>query len=288
MQTAQQITKLRSAVVEWRKDAESIALVPTMGNLHAGHIALVNRARQIADHTIVSIFVNPMQFAKGEDFDTYPRTPDADLLKLSEAGVDLVFIPHAAELYADGMELATRVEVPALDNILCGAFRPGHFTGVATIVAKLFNLTQPDIAIFGDKDFQQLQLIRRMVEDLCMPVDIVAVPTVRERDGLALSSRNSYLSAAERKKAPVLFKTLKKAADEIRRGNRKFPALELQSTEALAGEGFRPEYFSIRRADDLSLPAGGNANVNADLVILAAAWLGRTRLIDHIEIKPGR
>ena len=284
MQSAAQIADLRSAVVEWRKDAESIALVPTMGNLHAGHMALVNRARQIADHTIVSIFVNPMQFAKGEDFDSYPRTPDADLLKLSEAGVDLVFIPHAAELYMDGMDLATRVEVPALDNILCGAFRPGHFTGVATIVTKLFNLTQPDMAIFGDKDYQQLMLIRRMVDDLCIPVDIVAVPTVRERDGLALSSRNSYLSVDERKKAPALFKTMKKVADEIRRGNRDFAGLEAQSSGILAGEGFRPEYFSIRRADDLTVPAAADTA----LVILAAAWLGRTRLIDHVEIKPGR
>lgn len=284
MQSAAQIADLRSAVVEWRKDAESIALVPTMGNLHAGHMALVNRARQIADHTIVSIFVNPMQFAKGEDFDSYPRTPDADLLKLSEADVDLVFIPHAAELYMDGMELATRVEVPALDSILCGAFRPGHFTGVATIVTKLFNLTQPDMAIFGDKDYQQLMLIRRMVDDLCMPVDIVAVPTVRERDGLALSSRNSYLSVEDRKKAPSLFKTLKKAADEIRRGNRDFATLEMQSSGILVDEGFRPEYFSIRRADDLAVPA----SVDTALVILAAAWLGRTRLIDHVEIKPGR
>jgi pantoate--beta-alanine ligase len=284
MQTADQIAELRSAVADWRKEGESVALVPTMGNLHAGHMSLVKRARQLADHTIVSIFVNPMQFVRDEDFETYPRTPDEDLLKLSEAGVDLVFLPKAEELFRDATARTTRVEVPALDGILCGKFRPGHFTGVATIVSKLFNLAQPDIAVFGDKDYQQLLVVRRLIDDLCLPVDVVAVPTVREKDGLALSSRNSYLTLEERRKAPLLFKTLKKAAEEVKRAGADLAAIEAQGMQALAAEGFRPEYFEVRRGEDLMPPAAADTH----LVVLAAAWLGRTRLIDHVEVRHGR
>lgn len=284
MQTAEHIAGLRGKVADWRKEGETIALVPTMGNLHAGHLALVKRAGQLADHTVVSIFVNPLQFVQGEDYDTYPRTPEEDLLKLSDVGVDLAFLPAPGDLYREDLDRATRVEVPALDGILCGEFRPGHFTGVATIVTKLFNLAQPDIAVFGDKDYQQLLLVRRLVEDLCMPIDIVAVPTVRERDGLALSSRNGYLTAEERRKAPLLFKTLKKVAEEARRPLADLAAIEAHGRDALAAEGFRPEYFEVRRAEDLMKPAPADDH----LVLLAAAWLGRTRLIDHVEARRGR
>ena len=280
MQQIKEIPALKSAVADWHRQDERIALVPTMGNLHAGHMALVKRAQQLADHVVVSIFVNPMQFVKGEDFHTYPRTPQQDLLMLSEGGVDLAFIPKATDLYEGDLDQTTRVQVPVLDGILCGEFRPGHFTGVATIVTKLFNLTQPDLAVFGDKDYQQLLVIRRLVADLCIPVDIVAVPTVRDVDGLALSSRNNYLTRAERKRAPILYKTLKELAEKLKKASADITALEGEAVATLKQSGFRPDYVSVRRADDLMVPTAGNDR----LVVLAAAWLGRPRLIDHIEV----
>ncbi|MGQ0656553.1 MAG: pantoate--beta-alanine ligase [Chromatiales bacterium] len=280
MQQVMDVTALRGAVAQWRREGKRVALVPTMGNLHAGHAALVQRAQQVADRTVVSIFVNPLQFVKGEDFDSYPRTPEQDLLQLSAAGVDLAFLPDTADLYDGGLEHTTRVTVPTLDRILCGEFRPGHFTGVATVVTKLLNLTQPDIAVFGDKDYQQLLVIRRLVADLCISVDISAVPTVRDVDGLAFSSRNVYLTRAERRRAPLLFKTLSQAAERLQRGEANVASLEADAMALLEKNGFRPDYFSVRRAEDLMLPSAADSR----LVVVAAAWIGRTRLIDHVEV----
>lgn len=283
MRTIARIPALRAQITAWRDDGAQVALVPTMGNLHEGHLALVRRARELADRTVVSVFVNPLQFVPGEDFDAYPRTPDADRIKLSEAGVDLLFSPPVDEVYPGDLEGTTRVQVPALDGILCGAFRPGHFTGVATVVTKLFNLVQPDYAVFGDKDYQQLLLVRRMVRDLCFPVDVVAVPTVREPDGLAMSSRNRYLGASERAAAPQLYRVLCELAARLMAGETDYTALERAATGRLQASGFRPEYVSVRRAADLAAPAPGEQA----LVVLAAAWLGRARLIDHVEVALG-
>lgn len=281
MQTITQVPGLRAQIAAWREDGEQIALVPTMGNLHAGHLGLVKRARELAERTVVSIFVNPTQFVPGEDYEAYPRTPEKDTIALSEAGVDLVFMPPVEELYPDDAARATRVQVPALDGILCGASRPGHFTGVATIVTKLFNLVVPDYAVFGDKDYQQLLVIRQLVRDLCFATDVVAVPTVRERDGLALSSRNGYLTAAERAIAPKLYRTLKDLAARLRTiASPDYPALEAETAAALTAAGFRPDYASVRRAQDLMPPQSADRK----LVIVAAAWLGRARLIDHVEL----
>ncbi len=281
MQKFTQIPALRARLTAWRKAGESVALVPTMGNLHAGHLALVQRAKQLADRTVVTIFVNPTQFVPGEDYAAYPRTPEEDSIAISEAGVDLLFIPPVEELYHGDPGTSTRVQVPQLDGFLCGASRPGHFTGVATIVTKLFNLVSPDYAVFGDKDYQQLLLIRRLVLDLCFPIDIVAVPTVRERDGLALSSRNAYLGTAERVIAPRLYQALKEAGARLQAGSSDYPAIESAVAAMLSGAGFRPDYVSIRRAEDLAEPAPEEKH----LAVLAAAWLGRARLIDHLELK---
>ena len=279
MLTVSETRDLREHVSRWRSAAETIALVPTMGNLHAGHMELVAQARQRADHTVVSIFVNPMQFLPGEDYQDYPRTLQHDVDMLTEAGVDLLFTPPVEELYGPALELTTRIEVPALDGILCGASRPGHFAGVATVVMKLFNLAQPHVAMFGDKDFQQLLLIKRMVADLSLPIEIVGVATVRETDGLALSSRNAYLTAAERRLAPSMYQLLTTTAEALSRGEAAIPALEESTSQALTRRGFRPDYVSIRRAADLSEPLP----TDRELVILGAAWLGETRLIDHLE-----
>lgn len=251
-----------------------------MGNLHVGHLALVEQAIRMADHTVVTIFVNPTQFVAGEDYEHYPRTLAQDSLLLSENRVDVLFTPTVQEIYPAGLDKPTRVEVPMLDTILCGAFRPGHFTGVATVVTKLLNLVQPTVAIFGEKDYQQLVVIKRLVKDLCIPVEIRSVPTVRAPDGLAMSSRNSYLSAAERQRAPLLYQTLKAAAEAILRGDTAFAAIEERCMETLKAGGFRPDYFAVRRAEDLGLPE----EAHTDCRILAAAWLGQARLIDNIAV----
>jgi len=270
---------LRKHVRAWHKKDQSVALVPTMGNLHAGHLALVEQAVSEADRTIVSIFVNPIQFVEGEDYADYPRTIEADLERLVELGTDVVFLPELGEIYPKGQQDHTRVIVPSLDNIFCGEFRPGHFTGVATIVAKLLNLVQPDIAIFGEKDYQQLLVIRRLVEDLAIPAKILGFPTVREQDGLAMSSRNHYLSKDERKQAPRLYETLKSMADAIMAGENNYKTLEKQSVERLKQHGFRPEYINVCNAEDLGKPGDG------DMVILAAARLGKSRLIDNVAVR---
>ena len=273
------IADLRKQVREWRTARKKIALVPTMGNLHAGHLSLVEKAKQDADKVITSIFVNPTQFVEGEDYAEYPRTLETDLGRLDELGTDLVFNPEVNEIYSAGLEGQTQVLVPGLDNIFCGKFRPGHFAGVATVVTRLFNIVQPDIAIFGEKDYQQLLVIKWLVNDLHIPVEIIGAATVREEDGLALSSRNVYLSDEERKIAPGLYKTLSEIAEFIRMGKNDYAAMEEKAIDALSKIGFKPEYLSICNADNLGTPGDG------DLVVLTAAWLGRARLIDNVIIR---
>lgn len=278
------VRDLRAAVRGWRHDGHVIGFVPTMGNLHEGHLSLINIARERSDRVIASIFVNPLQFGEGEDFYSYPRTEERDRNLLEENGCHGLFMPAVEELYPEGGMPVTIVEVPELSNILCGAFRPGHFRGVATVVAKLFNLVQPDLAVFGEKDYQQLIVIRRMVEDLCFPVEVVPAPTGRESDGLAMSSRNQYLKAAERRKAPALHRELERAAKKISGGDREFPQICDVALEELRKEGFRPDYFEVRRASDLAAPD----HEDTDLVVLAAARLGRARLIDNVRVRsPG-
>lgn len=278
MRTATTIDDLRTTVSQWRSQQQTIAFVPTMGNLHAGHVRLMQEARKHAARVVASIFVNPLQFNDPADFARYPRTLDADAAALRAAGVDLLFTPQAAELYPPGD--VTRVHVAGLSEILCGAFRPGHFVGMSTIVCKLFNIVQADVALFGLKDFQQFKIIQRMVVDLAMPIAVVGIDTVREADGLAMSSRNGYLSAEERARAPVLYRALCKARDALRAGEKELRAVEAQAMQALQNSGFKPEYFSVRRAADL---AEADTNDN-DRVILAAAWLGKARLIDNVMV----
>jgi pantoate--beta-alanine ligase len=272
--------QLQKAIRSERAKGRTIAFVPTMGNLHEGHLDLVRRARQLCDVIIVSIFVNPMQFGANEDLDAYPRTLIADKEKLFAEGVSMVYAPGVEEIYPGGMDIQSQVQVPALSNTLCGASRPGHFTGVATVVSKLFNIVQPDIAVFGEKDFQQLSIIRKMVRDLCMPIEIIGVPTTRAEDGLALSSRNGYLTAAQRKVAPLLNQTLVECREAIACGFDNFCELEAHAKLKLIQAGFEPDYFEIR--DALSL---GEVTENTEeLAILAAARLGQPRLIDNIRL----
>ncbi len=263
-----------------RRDGRRLALVPTMGNLHEGHLALVRLARQHGDDVVVSIFVNPLQFGRGEDFGRYPRTLSHDMGLLEAEGVAAVFAPEVAEMYPDGQEAHTSVEVPGLGSVLEGAARPGHFTGVATVVTKLFGIVTPDAAVFGEKDFQQLAVIRRLVRDLDLGVEIVAGPTVREPDGLALSSRNQYLSPELRQRAPALYRTLAAARRRLAAGDRSFAAIEDEARAALVAAGFEPDYVAIRRAADLAPPGAGDES----LVVLGAARLGKTRLIDNLRV----
>jgi pantoate--beta-alanine ligase len=280
MRTATTIAAVRHEVRRWRAEGRRVAFVPTMGNLHAGHMSLIDAARVHGERFVASIFVNPMQFGPNEDFAHYPRTPQADAAMLERAGCSLMFMPDAAEMYPGGAERATRVEVPALSRILCGEHRPGHFEGVTTVVARLFNIVQPDVAIFGEKDYQQLTIIRRMTLDLCMPIEIVAAPTVREADGLAMSSRNRYLSEAERALAPRLHATLQQAVQRLRAGDLDFAGIERSGMRALQGAGFRPDYFSVRDASDLGAPQSDTR----ELVVLTAARLGKARLIDNLRV----
>ncbi|MCF6209328.1 MAG: pantoate--beta-alanine ligase [Gammaproteobacteria bacterium] len=283
MQSITTIADLRRRVSLWRQAGERIALVPTMGNLHAGHLQLVETARRQANHVVVSIFVNPMQFsdASGGDFEHYPRTFEVDQKKLMESGVDLLFFPAQEEMYPAGFKNVTRVMVPGISDILCGVFRPSHFVGVATVVAKFFNMVQPDVAVFGEKDYQQLLVIRRFTEELCFPVEIIGVPTVREADGLAMSSRNQYLSAEERQRAAALYRTLQTAKERLISGEGDIAAIESDAEKTLREAGFCPEYFTVCRADDLQ-PA---TTADTALVILTATWLGETRLIDNIQLR---
>ena len=278
MKRITQVAGLRSAVQAF---GGRVALVPTMGNLHQGHLTLVRRAKEVADRVVVSIFVNPLQFDRQEDLEAYPRTLEEDIDRLEAENVDLLFAPGVESIYPEGMTRHTRVEVPVVSEDFCGASRPGHFVGVATIVCKLLNMVQPQVALFGKKDYQQLLVIRKMVQDLAMPVEIIGVPTVREADGLAMSSRNNYLSEAERRQAPALYRALRHTADRLRSGRRDFGDLEALAVGEIEDAGLKSDYFSIRRATDLGEPGEADRH----LVILAAAFLGKARLIDNLEVE---
>lgn len=280
MKTIHSLQELRAEIRAFRNAGETVGLVPTMGNLHAGHLSLVEQIKEQADRVVATIFVNPMQFVEGEDFDTYPRTLEDDALKLSEVGVDVLYAPQVSEMFSTDMTMESRVEVPSLDKILCGEFRPGHFTGVATIVTKLFNMVQPDMAIFGEKDYQQLLVIKRFVSDLCMPVDIISGPTLREADGLAMSSRNGYLNPEQRKTAALIYQSLKQAAEQVRQGL-NFKQIEDAARQMLNNSGYETQYFCIRRSKDLAIPC----EADKDLVIIVAAKLGGTRLIDNVAVQ---
>jgi len=279
MQTVNDISALRSFVNEQKRQGKTIGFVPTMGNLHKGHITLIKEARKQTDIVVSSIFVNPTQFGEGEDFDSYPRTLESDSTQLAEAGCHLLFAPSTNAMYpAESSQWAT-VHISNITTRHCGAARAGHFDGVSTVVCKLFNLVTPDIAFFGKKDFQQLAVIRRMVEALCFNIQIVGVETVRETNGLAMSSRNGYLSEIEKQVAAILYQQLKNTRQHIISGNNDYATLAKQAQQALVNAGFNPEYFNICQADTLE-PATVNDH---SLVILAAAKLGKARLIDNID-----
>ncbi|MCS9522458.1 pantoate--beta-alanine ligase [Pseudomonas aeruginosa] len=280
MNTVKTVRELRAAVARARSEGKRIGFVPTMGNLHAGHAALVKKAGERADFVVVSIFVNPLQFGPSEDLDTYPRTLAADQERLLEAGCHLLFTPTVEEMYPDGMDVQTRIHVPGVSEGLCGASRPGHFEGVATVVSKLLNMVQPDLALFGEKDFQQLAVIRKLVRDLNLPVQIFGEPTVRAADGLALSSRNGYLDEQQRAAAPAIYRTLRQLGERIRAGAEDFPALLADARQALEQAGLRPDYLEIREPISLRPGVPGDRQ----LVILVAAYLGSTRLIDNLSV----
>ncbi|MDZ4263731.1 MAG: pantoate--beta-alanine ligase [Pseudomonadota bacterium] len=280
MQTADTIAAVRQQVAAWRRAGERIAFVPTMGNLHDGHLHLVERAKQLAERVVVTVFVNPMQFGPNEDFERYPRTLAADTAKLQQAGVDLLFAPPLEEIYPAGHRSATQIAVVGVSEGLCGASRPGHFVGVATVVAKLFNIVQADVALFGEKDYQQLQVIRQLVADLCFPIEVVGVATVREADGLAMSSRNAFLSETERALAPIIYQSLLAATARIQAGERDYRRVEAAVQASLKQVGLEPDYFAIVDADTLK-PA---AVEQTSLRLLVAAHLGQTRLIDNMAL----
>ncbi len=275
------IVELKEIVTAWRDRRQRIALVPTMGNLHRGHLALVEQAQRLASRTVATLFVNPMQFVAGEDLDRYPRTFEQDRALLDAAGADVLFVPEVAALYPNGLDPHTEVRVPGLGTTLCGASRPGHFTGVATVVMKLLNLVRPDFAVFGEKDYQQLLVIKRMVADLCIEVEIHAVETARAPNGLALSSRNAYLTDVERAIAWRLYAALCEARDALTRAAPSIQSIQQRGRARLVEAGFNADYFAVRRASDLIEPAPEDS----DLRILAAAWLGKTRLIDNLAAR---
>lgn len=276
MQVISDPGQIRAHTQQWRQQQEAIAIVPTMGHLHAGHLSLIELAQANAAHVVVTIFVNPLQFDQAEDLARYPRSLDSDLDQLKKLNVDAVFTPTESDLYPQGLALAPRIHIPQLDKEFCNQFRPGHFAGVCTIVAKLFNLVNPDIAVFGSKDYQQLLIIKRMAQMLDFNVEIIAAETQRETNGLALSSRNSHLSSEQRTQAPMLYQTLREiqknfAVDQISK-------LEARAIKQLEKAEFRCEYLAIRDAGDLQIIGENTKNI----VVLAAAWLGSTRLIDNI------
>jgi len=280
MQTWHTITDLRHALHLERQQGRQIAIVPTMGNLHPGHLRLVERAREIADIVVTTIFVNPLQFSGAEDLDTYPRTLEADTRQLQALGCHHVFAPSVKEMYPHGMQRHAIVSVPGISERHCGASRPGHFDGVATVVSKLFNIVQPDQAVFGRKDYQQLLVIRKVIEDLAFPIELHGVATERDAQGLALSSRNGYLDAAETALARALHSTLHATAQRIQAGERNYPALEADASAHYRALGIRPDYFHICHAATLE-PA---TSQDRELVILTAAFVGDTRLIDNLEL----
>jgi len=280
MNTVKTVRELRAAVARARSEGKRIALVPTMGNLHSGHTALVTKAAQRADFVVASIFVNPLQFGPTEDLATYPRTLAADQEKLLQAGCHLLFTPTVEEMYPHGMADQTIVRVPVVSEGLCGGSRPGHFDGVSTVVSKLFNMVQPDIAVFGQKDFQQLAVVSALVRDLNMPIQIIGEPTVRAADGLALSSRNGYLTEAERATAPALYRVITQIGEALHNGEQNHAHLLDDGKKALEAAGFRPDYLEIRQAVTLRSATPGDH----DLVVLGAAFLGKTRLIDNLHL----
>lgn len=282
MRVARSVAEVRALCSGWASGANRVAFVPTMGNLHAGHLALIRRAHDVADRVVVSIFVNPLQFDRQEDLEAYPRTLDEDYDVLQSAGVDLVFVPTDDEMYPPGRRM-TRVVVPDVSEPLEGQYRAEHFVGVATVVTKLLNIVQPHVALFGEKDFQQLLVVKRLVEDLDLPVEVEGVATVREHDGLALSSRNRYLSPEERRRAPELYRTLLDLAHAVAGTPENIEALEAEAITRLRRAGFQPDYVAVRTAAELKPPAG----TTQDLRVLAAAWLGKARLIDNVEVAAG-
>lgn len=281
MITFNNIPLLRKQLHDWRKSDARIAFVPTMGNLHAGHLALVQKAKKVADRVIVSIFVNPLQFGPTEDFARYPRTHAADIEKLITEKVDALFLPETEALYPNEQMPITRVSVPGLSDDLCGVTRPNLFYGVTTVVAKLFNIVQPDIAVFGKKDFQQAVIIRQMVKDLNFPIEIITIPTTREPDRLAMSSRNQYLTPEERALAPKLYESLHLIQQAIQEGNVNYTALCEEAKQQLEQLGFKVDYIEVRNQETLRSPVPGSQE---NLVILGAAFLGKTRLIDNVVI----
>ncbi|WP_372770910.1 pantoate--beta-alanine ligase [Pseudoalteromonas sp.] len=280
MQTVSNVSQLRSKIKSWKQQGLTVAFVPTMGNLHAGHFSLVDKAKQIADKVVVSIFVNPMQFGKNEDLDKYPRTLVDDQNGLIEHGADLLFTPTVETIYPKGLEAQSYIDVPGVSEGHCGASRPGHFRGVATIVNKLFNLVQPDIACFGEKDFQQLAVIKTMVEDLSMPIEIIGVATKREDSGLAMSSRNGYLSDNEKQQASALYQIMLNAENALKAGELSIAEITEKAHLAIVQNGFKLDYFNICNASTLQ-PA---TNDDTNLVILVAAFLASVRLIDNLQV----
>ncbi|KUJ83150.1 pantoate--beta-alanine ligase [Microbulbifer flavimaris] len=281
MQVFHHVASLREALAGARRNGKTIGFVPTMGNLHDAHIELVRLARQHCDVVVVSIFVNRLQFGLNEDWDTYPRTMEQDMARLRAVDCDFLFHPEESEIYPNGMDEQTRVVCPAMTDVLCGASRPGHFEGVTTVVAKLFNIVQPDQAVFGIKDFQQLAVIRRMVEDLCIPVEIVAAPVHRESDGLAMSSRNSYITPEERPRVAVLNRSLNWVRESIEQGRRDFAELEAEAKARIEDSGFQVDYFSIRNSRNLE-PA---AHDDREITVLGAMYTTAARLIDNVSLE---
>lgn len=277
MLTVNTVEQLREQITHWKQEGFSIGFVPTMGNLHAGHLALIDRAKKLADKVIVSVFVNPTQFGPNEDYETYPRTLDDDASALKQHATDLLFTPSVETMYGD-TEDDSVVTVPDLNHILCGVSRPGFFNGVATVVSKLFKMVQPDIAIFGQKDFQQLLVIRAMVQDLDFPIEIIGHETQREADGLAMSSRNGYLTSEERQLAPQIYTALNQIVDEAKKGTQNYLAYCEKAIQRLSEAGFEVDYVEIRRQTDLKIPELDDKS----LVVLIAAKLGKTRLIDNL------
>lgn len=284
LQGAYTTKAVRELVGSWRLTHQTVALVPTMGNLHRGHLSLMQIAREHADRVVCSIFVNPTQFGAGEDFESYPRSlADDEALLAGQGLVDLVFAPDEKDIYPFGSEAAVKVSVPRLRDELCAASRPGHFEGVSSVVLRLLGIVAPDVMVLGEKDYQQLVLLRRMVRDLQLPVTVVGGSIQRERDGLAMSSRNRYLSTSERRTAPKLHGELKRVREALIDGEDDLRALETEASRALQAAGFDPEYVEVRRAGDLSRP-NGLESAGGDLIVLAAAWLGKARLIDNLRI----
>ncbi len=272
---------LQLVLSEYRQSGQTIGLVPTMGNLHEGHLTLVDAARQQCQFVVATIFVNPLQFGPTEDLDKYPRTLDADIKLLESRHCDCLFVPSVSEMYPNGLQDQTLITVPGISEGHCGGSRPGHFSGVSTVVCKLFNLIQPDMAFFGEKDYQQLQVIKKMTSDLCLPLEIIGVPTVRMPDGLALSSRNNYLNEEQKRNAASLQQSLQATREKLLQGESNKATLQREARDFLRSCGLKVDYFNISHAQSLE-PASDS---DTDLVILAAAWIGKTRLIDNIRVQ---